>query len=252
MKKDVKAPTVFRLTKSVGEPLTFLLPTRHTRRKNLTCLDKDKDGKDIARTLRYASNQSSPFEDEQKGEIILEPIEFINGTLTVDWRKPGLLKFLGLHPDNVANGGRSFELMDFAAEAVEQQKQMDLEDEAIDLYKELSLDDIEAVHRLISRDTDKSSNEEIRRDVRVFSRNHPSDFLGMVDRPENESDNNIAKFLDQKLIQFRNKNTVVHYNLKDNKKMLCRIPNGENHIEYLQEFLMENAEIYVELEAELN
>ena len=35
------------------------------------------------RALRYAKNQKSPFEDEQDGQLVLEPIVFEDGSLVV-------------------------------------------------------------------------------------------------------------------------------------------------------------------------
>ena len=130
---------------------------------------------------------------------------------------------------------------------------MDIEDRARDLFKELSLKDIEAVHRQISRNTDNMSNEEIKRDVRVYSRNSPEEFLSLVDDPSIEMDNIVARAIDENLIQFRNNKTQVHYNLKGNKKMLYRVPDGENPEESLNEFLTSNegVEIYKELQDEL-
>ena len=45
------------------EPLTFTIPAKHTRRHPLLWYDTDKNEQ---RELRYATNMSSPFVDDQK------------------------------------------------------------------------------------------------------------------------------------------------------------------------------------------
>ena len=62
----------YRLTRDVA-PLTFMLPSRNTKRYPLLWFDEDKG---INRPLRYAHNQKTPFEDEQDGNAIVEPIIF--------------------------------------------------------------------------------------------------------------------------------------------------------------------------------
>ena len=52
------------LLKGGKEPLTYTLQSRHSKKYGLLYFDKDKGEQ---RELRYATNQSSPFRDEQKG-----------------------------------------------------------------------------------------------------------------------------------------------------------------------------------------
>ena len=51
------------------------------------------------REIRYATNQNSPFKDEQKGEATLGHIVFRDGALLVKKEKEALQKILSLyHP----------------------------------------------------------------------------------------------------------------------------------------------------------
>ena len=61
-------------------PLIYVINSKHSRRKPLLYFDKESG---YQRELRYATNQRSPFVDEQKGESTLGRIIFKNGTLTV-------------------------------------------------------------------------------------------------------------------------------------------------------------------------
>ena len=80
MKKTVEY--VDKQYKLLGQdaPLSFMLASRNSRRFPLLWFDEDKGEQ---RALRYARNQQSPFEDEQDGNAILEPIVFEDGFLTV-------------------------------------------------------------------------------------------------------------------------------------------------------------------------
>ena len=69
----------YRLTRDAA-PLTFMLPVRNSRRSPLLWFDETKG---TNRALRYGANQKSPFEDEQDGNVIIEPIVFEDGFLTV-------------------------------------------------------------------------------------------------------------------------------------------------------------------------
>ena len=62
-----------------------MLASRNSRRFPLLWFDEEKGEQ---RALRYARNQQSPFEDEQDGNAILEPIVFEDGFLTVPKSKP--------------------------------------------------------------------------------------------------------------------------------------------------------------------
>ena len=66
-------------------PLSFMLSSRHTRRNPLLYFDGTSN-----KPLRYARNQKSPFEDEQDGTAIVEPIIFDDGFLHVPKENPVL------------------------------------------------------------------------------------------------------------------------------------------------------------------
>jgi hypothetical protein len=68
------------LLKGNKTPLTLTIPGKHTRKHALLWFDpKTQKQKEI----RYATNMSSPFADEQKGEATLGHIVFRDGSLIV-------------------------------------------------------------------------------------------------------------------------------------------------------------------------
>ena len=79
-------------------PLTYRIPSKHTARQPLLWYDELKNEQ---REIRYATNQNSPFKDEQKGEATLGHIIFKDGALTVLKKNQALQKVLSLyHPLN--------------------------------------------------------------------------------------------------------------------------------------------------------
>ena len=92
---EIKDRTYF--LKGNKEPLTFTLKSRHTEKYPLLYFDTETN---TQRALRYATNQASPFVDEQKGEATLKHIMFKDGTLIVPREQQALQKLLSLyHPD---------------------------------------------------------------------------------------------------------------------------------------------------------
>jgi len=61
-------------------PLTLTISSKHTSRHPLLYFDKEKG---LQRELRYATNQNSPFIDEQNGQATLGHIMFKDGALYV-------------------------------------------------------------------------------------------------------------------------------------------------------------------------
>ena len=76
-------------------PLTYTLPSKHSRRYPLVWFDPELG---YERELRYATNHKSIFVDEQEGNVTLKHIVFKNGHLMVPKEKRNLQEFLIKHP----------------------------------------------------------------------------------------------------------------------------------------------------------
>ena len=101
-------------------PLTLTVPCRHTRKHPLLYFDKITG---VQREIRYATNQSSPLVDEQKGECTLGHIQFADGDLRVPKEMQNLQKLLSIyHPLK----GRIFEEFSAAEEAEDDLDVLDL------------------------------------------------------------------------------------------------------------------------------
>ncbi|QDP66314.1 MAG: hypothetical protein Unbinned6224contig1000_35 [Prokaryotic dsDNA virus sp.] len=222
MKKQNKAVAKqYRLKRDVA-PLCFMLSSHHNKRTPLLYFDEDKG---INRALRYARNQKSPFEDEQDGNAIMEPIVFEDGFLNVDRGNQVLQEFLYYHPQN----GHVYEEINNAKDAAEE---LEIEEIILDaqiLAKELDLSTLESLSRvLFGSQADKRSTAELRRDMLVFSRTNPADFMDMLNDPSLQVYDDVSQFFGANLLIVKNKNRDVYFNLATNKTKMLTVPFGED------------------------
>lgn len=222
MKKQQKFTDKVYLLKDDFAPLSFMLPSRNTSRAPLLYFDETTG---INRPLRYAKNQKSPFEDEQDGNYILEPIVFEDGVLNVPKSNQVLQKFLELHPAN----GTIFYEFDPEKDAEEELEYINIEVDALVAARQIGIEKAVAILRvMMGSSVDKMTSQEVKRDIMVFARNNPKDFLEMLDNTDIEVKNVAIKFFDYGFLQFRNGQRDVFFNLKDNKKKLMSIPMGSD------------------------
>ena len=231
-KNELKTITYRLVTRQT--PLSLMIDTGTAKKKPLLVWDEDKREN---RAIRYASNQPSPFIDEQDENPVLSPIVFEDGFLIVDKYNPALQKFLTLHPKN----GKLFEEINYEENAQEEIEFMDLADDASQIARNLDIDEAEKLARvLLGIDVNKMTSAEIKRDIRIYANNYPEEFLESIDDPNSDLENLISKAIDQRIIQFRNKNKDVYWMLPENKKRLTTIPSGVPHVTGLISFLKSN------------
>lgn len=217
-----KAPLedkVYKLKKSYT-PLSFILSSRSTKRNALLYFDGE-----VNRAIRYARNQKSPFEDEQDGNVVLEPIVFTDGFLAVKKENPVLQHFLSLHPDN----GRVFMEVDKEKDAEAELEAIELEAEAVSKARGLELTYLEALVRiLLGRDPERYTVPEMRRDILLFAKRNPEAFLDAYENPELDFKSKVSIMFSKNLLGLRNSGRDVHYNLTGNKKRMLAVPFGED------------------------
>ena len=205
-----------------GSPLSYTLASRNHPRFPLMWYDEKNN---INRALRYASNQNSPFEDEQDGNIIMEPIVFEDGLLRVPKTNPVLQKFLYYHPlNNVA-----FSEVDKEKDASAEVDDLNIEVEALIEARQLSLEQIETLTRvLFGKDPSTVSTAELKRDILVYAKTDPREFLNILNDPELKFQSKIRLFFENKLLALRNNDKEVWFNTSSNKKKMLSIPFGED------------------------
>ena len=248
MKKTTTAVSKqYRLKREVA-PLCFMLNSHHNKRSPLLYFDEETG---INKPLRYARNQKSPFEDEQDGNAILEPVVFEDGFLLVDRTNQVLQEFLSYHPGN----GMIFEEIDNKKDAAEELEVEELVLDAQLLARDLDLGMLETVSRvLMGGNADKLSTAELKRDILVYSRNYPIEFIEMLNDPALQMYDDVAQFFASVLLIIKNKNRDVYFNLEKNKTKMLTIPFGEDPNDIVASYFQTNegVETYKLLKNSLN
>ena len=212
---------IYKLTRE-SAPLSLILASRHTQRFPLLWFDETTG---TNKALRYARNQNSPFQDEQDDNAVLEPIIFENGFLTVKKENQVLQKFLEYHPGK----GRVYVEVDKAKEASNTVKNLNMEVDALIQARQLKVDEVENIARVIfQKDISTVTTDELRRDILVFAKNQPQDFMLLLKDPALKLNAKIQLFFDKNLLQFRNNNKEVFFNTPSNKKKMLNIPYQED------------------------
>ena len=158
------------------KPLVFTVPTVHTQKSPLLWFDKDAG---YQRELRYATNQRTPFVDEQDGIATMGRITFRNGELRVPKENVTLQKLLSLYHPYLHNGLISEYKPEQIAENDVEWIEMELE--AMNLAKSMDIDEAEAVLRVQNGSgVSKLSSKELKRDLLIFARQQPGLFLNLA------------------------------------------------------------------------
>jgi hypothetical protein len=232
MKKESTTPTdkIYKLTKDAA-PLSYTLPSRNTRRYPLLWYDEKNN---INRSLRYAVNQKSPFEDEQDGNAILQPVVFEDGFLSVPKTNPVLQAFLHYHPLN----GVVFIEVDKEKDAAKEVEELNYEVEALIQARQLEIEQLETISRVIfGRNPTMVSTAELKRDILIFAKKDPKGFLNIVSDPMLKFSAQVHLFFEKGFLSFRNNNKEVWYNLSSNKRKMLSVPYGEDPYDIVAQFL---------------
>ena len=209
-------------------PLSFMLPTRHTKRFPILHFNEETG---INRELRYSPNQKSIYVDEQDENVILEAIIFEDGLLHVRKKNQVLQQFLELHPLN----GTSFEMINKEQDAGKDVEVLNLEVDALVEARSLSLEQLIEVGRVLFGNVTKMSTSEIKRDVLVFARREPSEFLNIISDPQLKFNAKVQGFFDEGVLVKQGKD--IHFNTKSNKKRMIVVPAGEDEIYIASSYL---------------
>jgi len=179
------------------------------------------------REIRYAANQRSIFVDEQDGHVVVEPIVFIDGMLTVPATNPALQKLLSLHPLN----NKRYEEINLERDAAEQVESLNTEVDALIECRGLSLEQAENVARVLyGANPEKLTTSELRRDLLIHAKRDPRRFMNIINDPELKLQSNIQNFFSKSLLTYRRNKSEVWFNTSQNKKKMLTIPFGEDAI----------------------
>jgi len=226
-------------------PLTYTLASKHTQRFPLVYFDKDLG---YERELRYATNQNSPFVDEQKGQITLKHIVFENGSLHVPKNKRNLQEFLDKHPHK----DRLFQELDHVAEAVDELDFLDLQVDALNAARNMEVDQAEAILRVeVGSNVSQLSSKEIKRDILIFAKQNPKLFIDLANDENVVLRNFAINAVEKHIIGLSPDQRSFTW--KSNGRKLMNVPFDENAYSAMAAWFKtdEGLEVYKSIEKKL-
>jgi len=241
---EIKDRVYFLISRK--KPIIMTVPARHTEKRPLLWFDNDLG---YERELRYATNQASPFVDEQEGPVTLEHIVFRDGTLFVPRNKQALQKLLSLyHP--LRNG--VYQEFDAVQEAVDELDVIELEIEALNAANNMEVDVAEAILRVeLGSRVATMTSKEIKRDLLIYARRNPKTFLDLA-KDENVQIRNFGiKAVENGIIKLDDDQRTFKW--ATNGRKLMTVPFDENPYSALAAFFKtdEGVEIYQNIEKRL-
>ena len=226
-------------------PLTYTIPSRHTRRYSLSWFDPDLG---YEREMRYATNQKSIFVDEQIGNATLKHIVFENGHLHVPKNKRTLQEFLIKHPHN----GVIFKELDKQVEAVDHLEYLELEVDAVNMARQIDINQAEAILRVeVGSNVSKLSTKELKRDLLLLAKRNPALFINLA-QDENVVLRNFAIVArEQNIISLSDDQRTFKW--KSNGRKLMTVPFDENPYSAMAAWFKtdEGLEVYKSIEKKL-
>ncbi len=227
-------------------PIINKIPSRHTRKNPLLYFDEEKGHN---RELRYATNQKSPFVDEQKGIATLGHIAFRNGKLHVEGKLQNLIKFLEIHPLN----GKLFKEYNKVEIAEDHLDFLEFQVDSMKFAKDMDIEQAEAILRVeVGSEVSKMTTKEIRRDLIVMAQRTPKLFLDLV-KDDNIMLRNLGiKATEAEIIKLSEDQRVFKW--ASNGRKLFEVPHEEHPYSALAAWFKtdEGMEVFKTIEKRLN
>ena len=234
------------ILKGNKEPITYTIQSRHTRKYSLLYFDEKTAEQ---RELRYATNQSSPFVDEQKGESTLGHIMFTEGVLTVPKNQQSLQKLLSLYHPALNKKYYEFNAIEIATDELDD---LEVQLDAMMVAKSMDIDTAEAILRvqLGSKVSDMSSKE-LRRDLLLFARSYPEMFIELANDDNVQLRNVAIKANEMGIIKLSQDQRSFSWG--SNGRKLMNIPFDENPYSAMAAWFKtdEGVEVYRSIEKNL-
>ena len=202
------------ILKTNATPLIYSLRSKHTQRKPLLYFDPELG---YNRELRYATNQPSPFADEQKGTSTLGRIILRNGKLDVPKENVALQKLLSLYHPLKDQIYYEFDPVGISENELDW---IELELQSLNLAKELSIDEAEAILRVeFGSKVSELSSSEIKRDLMIFAKRKPALFIQLAQDDNVQLRNVGVKAVEQGLLNLSQDQRTFTYGQTDRKIM---------------------------------
>ena len=222
-KKQEARHCVYEIPKGGG--IAFLIQQR-----GITVYDEKKD---TIRQIRYCPNENSIWVDEQSENAKKEAVVFRDGKLVVAKNKPNLKAFLDAHPQNMANGGDTFRIMDETKKA---QDVLDTEFSQIDAIaavRDRDIQELLPVAIFYGVNIDRSTAD-IRFDLLKIAKKSPGAFLKAFDSPQVVARSVIRQAADYQIIDLREEGAYWF----DSNGLIVSAPVGQTAIDVMTRFCL--------------
>jgi len=228
------------------KPLVFTLPSKHSLKRSLLWFDQSTGEQ---RELRYATNQSSPFVDEQKGTATLGRIIIRDGALRVPKEQQNLQKLLSLyHPLK----DKAYEEYDAVMTAEYETDWIELEIEALNLAKTMDIEQVEAILRVeYGSEINTRTSKELKRDILIMAKRNPKLVIELANDDNVQLRNFGIKATEAGFIKLSQDQRTFTYG--DGDRKLMTVPFDENPYSALAAFFKtdEGVEVYKAIDKKL-
>jgi len=216
------------------------------KQNNITIFDEETGR---VRQLRYSPNEMSVWADEQGDNIIREQIFFVSKNLLVPHTKPNLSRYLDLHPDNVANGGKVFNLVDTERKATVELDKEFMTLDAVSMVRDKSIEELIPVAMYLGIETNQK-NMEIKRELLREAKSNPKRFIEMFDNPIVKVKSTIINAVDFQILRADNDGLKWY----DSGRLIVATPAGQDTIEIATRFCLseKGGMVLEEIENQLN
>jgi len=245
LEKDWAIRDRLYLLSSNRRPLVFSIPSKHGKRPLLWWDEETSTN----RELRYATNQDSPFVDEQQGRSTLGRIIFRDGALHVSKRNQALQKLLSLyHPLKSV----LYYEHDDQTIAINQNERLNMEVDALMIAREMDPGKAEAILRVeLGSEVTKMTSQQLYRDLLLLARRNPDLFMELAQDDNVELRNFGIKSVEAGLIKLSPDNRVFTW--ASNGRKIMTVPLDEHPYSALAAFFKtdEGLEMYKNIEKRL-
>ena len=223
------------------QPLTYTIKTG--RDNNLLVWDEESQS---TRAIKHCPNEKSIFVDEQSDKAVVRAIVFLNGLLSTKASEKTTQDFLENHPKR----GILFELIDAAADA---QVFSDIEEIKLDVKQairlkakeETGMTELRLIVSVLNNDSlsaSKMEPAEVKNELYSLVETNLNRFVDMETGEVTVFDDvDIQRMalaqhsFDSGVIQVSADGNKVMWS--DNKKTICMIPSGQNHLDFFAKYL---------------
>lgn len=236
---DTNSTREYKTLRSTGA--TYMM-----QQKGVTVFDAEENR---IREIRYCPNEPSIYREEQSDNARRESIVFIEGRKFVRPDQPNLIEFMETHPDNKANGGNLFELVNKEKKAELEVEKEFLVADAIMMIRNKDLEELLGVAVALAINVDRPVNE-IKHDLLVFAKKSPQKFIESFDNPVVEMKTKL-KMADKYQIIKLSSDGVKWY---DTNKLIVSVPAGKDPLDVFVRYCLTDvaAPIVDEIDKQLN